>query len=362
MTYAVPRPERKTQNRVVELFTQLATDWAAARQALADALAAAGATARLTRLTLARGRIQSGLAALPPAAAATRDAIAAWLAEPQTQTVADGLTALAALDRALAAADTGLQQHFQHLAERFSDPDGPLAPLVPTGPATLRAWVREAVVRQFGLPVVHFLDAVQLLGGLLDTATGALRALVVAVEGKLDELLAAPQALADLLGNVAGVQERLAGLDLGVYTAQVDAIYQGLLDQVRALDPNTLRQPLEAARDQILGQLSLDAILPPGLAAQLDGLAGELQAKLGALDPDALLLAPLDAEYRETVEPLVAALDISATIQIIIDWLNNLPEDLQAQIARVDVAYQELLAAAPSGSGGGASASVSVSV
>jgi hypothetical protein len=189
-----------------------------------------------------------------------------------------------------------------------------------------------------------------------------LRALVVAVEGKLDELLAAPQALADLLGNVAGVQERVAGLDLGVYTAQVDAIYLGLLDQVRALDPNALRQPLEAARDQILGQLSLDTILPPGLAAQLDGLAGELQAKLGALDPDALLLAPLDAEYRETVEPLVAVLDISATIQIIIDWLNNLPEDLQAQIARVDVAYQELLAAAPSGSGGGATASVSVSV
>lgn len=339
---------------------QLALDWASARQPLADALAAAGATARLTRLTLARGRVQSGLAALPPAASATRDAIAAWLVEPATQTVADGLTALAALDRALATADTALQQHFDHLTERYPGADGPLAPLVPSGPATLRAWVREAVMQQFGLPVVRLLESVGVLRGLVTSATTALRALVEAVENKLDELLAAPQALADLLGNVAGVVERLTHLDFGVYTQQVDAIYQSLLDQVRALDPRKLAQPLEAARDRILGQLTLATVLPAGLKDQLSGLAHELQAKLGALDPDALLLAPLDEEYRETIEPLVAALDIGATIEIIIKWINDLPEDLQAQIARVDVAYQGLLAAAPSGGGAGGSASVSL--
>jgi hypothetical protein len=339
---------------------QLSLDWASARQALADALAAAGGTARLTRLTLARGRVQGGLAALPPAAAATRDAIAAWLVEPATQTVADGLTALAALDRALGTADTALQQQFQHLTERYPGPDGPLAPLVPNGPATLREWVREAVMNQFGLPVVRLLESVGVLRGLLTSATTALRALVEAVEGKLEDLLAAPQALADLLGNVADVQERLTGLDLGIYTQQVDAIYQSLLDQVRALDPRKLAQPLEAARDRILGQLSLATILPPGVKDQLDDLADELQAKVGSLDPDALLLAPLDEEYRQTIEPLVAALDISATIEIIIKWINDLPEDLQAQIARVDVAYQDLLASAPGGSGGGASASVSI--
>ena len=45
------------------------------------------------------------------------------------------------------------------------------------------------------------------------------------------------------------VQERLAGLNLGVYAQQVDGIYLSLLDKVRAVDPRTLRQPLEAARD-----------------------------------------------------------------------------------------------------------------
>jgi hypothetical protein len=338
----------------------LQTTWAGARAPLATALQSAGATARLTRLTLARGRIQSGLAGLPPGAAASRDAIAAWLGEAGTTAAGDGLNALAALDRALAAADTALAGQFQSLAQRFPQPDGPLAPLLPGGPATLRAWVREAYRRQFGQPMVGLLRGLSVLGGMLDTAVAALGDLVQAVEAKLDELLAAPQALADLLGDVAGVQERLAGLDLGIYTQQVDAIYQSLLDQLRALDPRSLRAPLEAARDRVLGQISLDGLLPPALRGELKAAHRELLAKLGALDPDALLLEPLDAEYRETVEPLVSALDISATIDIIIRWLEGLPEDLQAQVARVDVAYGELLASAPGGSGGGASASVGI--
>jgi hypothetical protein len=323
-------------------------------------LAAAGATARLTRLTLARSRIVNGLAALPPAAGATRDAIAAWLAEAETRATSDGLNALAALERALAAADAALVQQFEELAQRFPAADGPLAPLLPAGAATLRAWVREAFQRQFGQPMKGLLGGLGLLAGVLNAGVTALGELVSAVEAKLDELLATPQALVDLLQDVAGVQERLTGLDLSIYTQEVDAIYQSLLDQVRALDPRSLAQPLEAARDAVLGQISLDTLLPPALRGELEAAHRELVTKLGALDPDALLLQPLDAEYRETVEPLVAALDIGATIDIIIKWLNDLPEDLQAQIARVDVAYGELLASAPGGSGGGGGASVGI--
>ena len=104
----------------------------------------------------------------------------------------------------------------------------------------------------------------------------------------------------------------------------------------------------------------MNAILPPALRGQLDAAHAQRVAKLGSLDPDALLLEPLDAEYREIVEPLVAALDISASVQIIINWLKGLPADLRAQIARVDVSYNQLLHSAPGGGGGGASAGVSL--
>ncbi len=342
---------------------QLGADWTAARQALADALGAAAPGARLTRLTLARSRIASGLAALPSAAAAERTAIEAWLAEAETLAAGDGLTALAALERRLAEADATLATRFAQLGERFPHPDGPFAPLVPADPAALRAWVREALVRQFGMPVVAFLDGVKLVTRLVATAAEALRALVTAIDAKLDELLAAPQALADLLGSVASVRERLAALDPGLYAREIDALYVGLLDELRALDPRRLAAPLEAVRDRLLAQISLDGALPPALRGQLDALHRGLITKIGALDPDALLLAPLDDTWRASVEPLVAALDVGASVQIIIDWLRGLPPDLRAQIGRVDTAYGRLLQAAPAGGGAaGASASVAVSV
>ena len=55
-----------------------------------------------------------------------------------------------------------------------------------------------------------------------------------------------------------------------------------------------------------------------------------------------------------------AALDISVSIQLVIDWVHSLPPELRVQIGRVDQAYAGLLASAPGGSGASASASVSV--
>lgn len=335
---------------------QLTTDWASARQPLANALAGALATPRLTRLTMARGRIQSGLAALPSGQAAP---ISAWLTEAATQSAGEGLTALAALDRALSAADTALQTQFTQLAERYPDDDGPLAALLPAAADTLRAWVREALVRQFGQPVTTLLASLGPLAAVLQGALAALRDLATALQDKLDQLLAAPQALSDLLGDIAAVQQRLADLDLGIYTREVDEIYNALLDQVRATDPRTLQQPLEQARDQLLGLISLEGLLPAELRDQLREAHRQLLEKLRALDPDALLLQPLDAEYRELVEPLVAALDVGDSIDIIIVWLNGLPEDLQAQIARVDLPYSQLLQSA-GGGGGGAGGSAGI--
>jgi hypothetical protein len=333
----------------------LAAAWATARQPMADLLAAAQATPRLTRITLARSALTSAMAQHPAVAAVP--GLAAWVAEPATVSATDGLNALAALDRALASADNGLRTLLASWAERFPHANGPLAPLLPEG-AAMRDWVRDALMRQFGTPMAALLGSLKTLGPLLEVAATALRGLVDAIDARLDALLAAPQALADLLGSVGQVQQRLASLDLGLYTREVDTVYTALLDQVRSLDPRLLVQSLEASRDRLLGLISLDTILPAPLRGQLTEAKRQLAGQLAAVDPEALLLEPLDAEYRELVEPLVAALDISASVQVLIDWLNSLPDDLRAQIDRVDVVYGELLRSAPGG--GGASQSVSL--
>lgn len=332
--------------------------WTAARDALTDALPAAGAQALLGELALARSRIRSGLGALP---AADASAISSFLDAPATRAAEDALNAFAALERRLAETDTRLDTLFDQLSERFPGADGPFAALLPGSPAQVRQWVREALVRQFGQPLVLFLDSLKVLAALLQSAAAALHGLVDALQARLDELLAAPQALADLLARIESLTDRIAGLDPGLYAQQVDMLYRDLLGELRALDPASLRQPLEAARDRLLARISLDTVIPPALRTQLDALHQELQAKVGALDPDPLLLQPLDETWRATVEPLVAALDISASIQLVIDWVQGLPPELRVQIGRVDQAWAALLASAPGG-GGGASASASISV
>ena len=335
----------------------LAQAWQDARGALSTRLDAADATNRLTRLATARSRIAAGLA--NPAIGAAAPGLAAWIDEAPTRAAGDGLNAVAAVARALATTDAALKAELQALADRFPHADGALAPLVPGSAATLRADVREAFVRQLGTPLLGLLASLKPMAALVDAGIGGLRGLVTAVDAKLGELLAAPQALADLLADVAGVQQRLAALDPTTYTREVDAVYSAFVDQVRALDPMTLQRPLEAARDQLLARLSLGELLPAPLRGQLASAQRQLVAKIGSLDPDRLLLEPLDAEYREAVEPLVAALDISASVQIIIDWLNGLPDDLRVQIGRIDVPYGELLRLAP---GGGAGASGGISL
>ncbi|MDX9885493.1 hypothetical protein [Thauera sp.] len=335
----------------------LRTQWTAARNALAAALPAAGAQTLLSELALARSRTRSALAALPPANA---NAISTFLDAPATRAAEDALNAFAALERRLAETDARLATLFDQMSERFPATDGPFAALLPGTPAQVRQWVRDALMRQFGQPLVLFLDSLKVLVALLQAASAALRSLVDALQTKLDELLAAPLALADLLARIESLTDRIAGLDPARYAQQVDTLYRDLLGELRALDPASLRQPLEATRDRLLARISLDTVIPPALRAQLDALHQDLQTKVGALDPDPLLLQPLDETWRATVEPLVAALDISVSIQLVIDWVHSLPPELRVQIGRVDQAWAGLLASAPGGSGASASASVSV--
>jgi len=336
---------------------ELRATWGSARQGLTDTLTAAQASSSLTRVFTARGRISGGLAALAPA---TRTSLQDWLALTATQTATQGLGDTGDLAVALAAADAAIEAHCAELALHFPDADGPLAPLLPTGPdRPLRDWLREAAQRQLGFPSAGFLKSLKLVGGLLEAATAALRELLQALEDKINDLLAAPVALAALLGHIADVQHRLLTLDLDVYKREVDSIYTALLDEVRALDPRSLEQPLSQARDRLIAQLSLTALLPPALRGELDAAYKELVAKIGSLDPDALLLQPLDARYAEAIQPLVDALQVGPAVQKVIDWLNSLDAQLGVEIDRVDVAYRDLLTAAPGG-GGGVSGGVSL--
>ena len=110
-----------------------------------------------------------------------------------------------------------------------------------------------------------------------------------------------------------------------------------------------------------LNTLSLADVLTPGLRQGIEQAYGELLAKVEALDPELLVIEPLDTLYRQDILPLVERLDFSEPVQKLIDVMRELPDELKDELNRVDLAYQELLASDPGGSGG-ASISISVSI
>jgi len=85
-----------------------------------------------------------------------------------------------------------------------------------------------------------------------------------------------------------------------------------------------------------------------------------LKAVVETLDPELLIIQPLEDTYKEQVLPLVDVLDIGDVLQVLLDRLDSLPDELKEELQRVDTAYQDMLAAAPGSSP--ASASVGVSV
>ena len=98
----------------------------------------------------------------------------------------------------------------------------------------------------------------------------------------------------------------------------------------------------------------------PALRAQLDAAWAQLQARVAALDPGPLVIEPLQAVYEQDLLPIAQAFDVSDALQAVLDKLDALPGELGIELDRVDVAYQAMLAAAPTSSPAGASAAVGV--
>jgi hypothetical protein len=343
----------------------LASAWQSASAPLRQALTQADARTRHTLLVTRRNALAAALAKVA-APAAPVQAVQGWLNtfSPAAPPFANGLLAMTQLQDALSQADAGMASTLGTWDARYHPAGGVLHSLVPADATadglreSVAHWVREALARQLGQPVIHFLQYLGLVGQVLDTFTTSLNALSQAIASKLAAVLAAPQALLDTYSSMQGLLKRLSELDLGALLAEVDALYQALLGQARALDPRALEKALSAQFDSLLGTLSLSKVMTPALRGQINGTYRTLVQKLDALDPQLLLVEPMQSLYEQDIVPLLDVFDISDTVAELVAFLGGLDEQLSAQMDRVDTAFQAMLAAAPGHSGSGTSAGV----
>jgi len=264
----------------------------------------------------------------------------------------------------------GLKQADAHLAEvltgwdaRYLPAEGPLGTLTPVSPAVadVRSWLREAVQRQVGAPLRLLLGQLSGVGQVLQTIVAPLATLANGVADRLDLFTNTIGGLPQLYADLQGLLKRLSEIDLDQLSEEVNALYDTLLDQARALDPRKLEQTLSDKFNELLKTLSVDTFIPKDLREGIRTDYEKVRKIVDTLDPQLLLVEPMQAIYEKDILPLLDVFDISETVQALVDFLLALDEKLGEQMDRVDTAYLAMLAAAPGDNGGG-SASVSVGV
>jgi hypothetical protein len=343
----------------------LTATWQSTTAGLRNALAQANARTLHTQLVTRRNALATAVAAVA-APSPQVQALQTWLATfaPGAPPFAAGFLSLVQLEEAYARAHVGVSTAVDSWDARYQQPGGALQSLVLTGATAdeLRSWVREALTRQLGKPVVDLLQYLSLAGQVLNAFTDSLDALSQAFSAKLAAALAAPQGLLDTYTALQSLLTRLSELDLSSLQAEVESLYQTLLDQARALDPRTLEQTLSDKFDALLDTLSLSHLIGPTLRSDINQTYAKLVQKVDSLDPQLLLVEPMQSLYDDDIVPLLDVFDISETVDELVSFLSGLDDQLSTQMDRVDTAYQAMLAAAPGSNGSSASLSVGASV
>jgi hypothetical protein len=125
-----------------------------------------------------------------------------------------------------------------------------------------------------------------------------------------------------------------------------------------------LRAILETARDAIGDLLSLSTLIDQSTIDILDETYNNVVENVGALAPSEIISSTLDPEYEELLADFLPVLDLPARLRELLDTTGRtIGDDAVAELARVEVAFDNMLRAIPLATGGpSAQASASVSV
>ncbi len=255
----------------------------------------------------------------------------------------------AELQAALTQAAQQLETMLNDWDSRYHDV-GPLAALrdLQLTPDNLRQWVREALDAKAGRPIVALLSLAAPLSQLFGTLLARLQALTSAINTKLTALVLGPDSLGGIRDEIQELINKLQNFNLDFLTQSLGDIFADLRGKLEAIGPAALRQIVEAAFEEMLASLQIGLLISAADLAELDSDYQTVIDKLKALDPEKLVVEVVQPEFEERIIPLIAVFDPSAALDVLFDRLAGVEEELRAEMARVNEAYQRMRDAVPS--------------
>ncbi|MGH2821179.1 MAG: hypothetical protein ACRDJ5_11055, partial [Actinomycetota bacterium] len=231
-------------------------------------------------------------------------------------------------------------------------------------PATreeLKASVATAVREGLEVPVTVLFGLFARVAPIVSSVASGLGDLLGAIHEKLD-LLTGAGGVGGVVDSVEAAADLLRNLDLSPLTDPLDALFARLETAVAALNPAPLEAALEAAAEAVTDLLDLSTIIDPSAVAQLDAAYGEAVSKLQSLRPSAVVGEALDPLYEDLLADVLPLLDLPALLrELLVTAQGSLGAEVTAQLARVEVAFDDMLRALPFGpAAGGVSVTVEV--
>jgi len=224
--------------------------------------------------------------------------------------------------------------------------------------AQLKTWLRDAIENQVTWVMQSILGKFTVMRGLLNQLITQIENLTDQVDTKVAALLMAPEAVLGLLNSVQSVIDNVSSINLDFLQNSINEIFDTTREKFNELNPAFLQKILDENFESLIDGIDFDLIIPPdsfdSLSASFDGLLVDLEA----LNPQTLLIDPLQEAFEENIQPFIDSLDVTPLLEAVIAKLEPLEDELKEEMGRVNTAYQEMLAAAPDT---GLSVNVSVS-
>ena len=233
----------------------------------------------------------------------------------------------------------------------------------PTTVDQLKQTVREALQDNLHAPLTTIIAVFQALSPYIQLLAQGVSDIIDALHTKVDSIVG-DEGVGGTVNAVEEAANLLRDIDLAPITDPLDNLYGRIETAVNALSPEPLRAVLETARDAIGDLLSLSTIIDQTTIDTLDGAYNTAVEAIGALAPSEIIASTLDPVYEDLLADFLPVLDLPARLRELLEAAGRtLGDDVVIELARVEVAFDDMLRAIPVATGAsGAQASASLSV
>ncbi|MBV1878725.1 MAG: hypothetical protein KUG79_13875 [Pseudomonadales bacterium] len=211
---------------------------------------------------------------------------------------------------------------------------------VPTTPQALKQWLIDALDSQLIQPLQSLFEKFAPTAQLLDAFIAPLVELINQLRDTVERIIAAPAALVAVGESLQQILERLQAINLDFITGSILDVYNAVKTQFRGLNPRGLKTALDDAFNELLETISVDQIIPVDALEQVDDDIDTALEGLRVLDPQILIIEVIQPAYEAALAPFLAALDLTPTIETLVDRLGPIQAELAVEMDRVNVAYQ----------------------